>query len=80
MNSQRAPAFARWDIQLNKDFLLRGAHLELYLGANNILNRRNFLSYVWLSDATVAQADIDPVFRLNQMPVFPNVGLRYVFR
>jgi hypothetical protein len=80
MNSQRAPAFARWDIQLNKDFLLRGAHMELYLGANNILNRDNFLSYVWLSDTRIAKVHIDPVFRLNQMPVFPNVGLRYIFR
>jgi hypothetical protein len=37
MNSRRASAFARWDVQLNKDFLLRGIHMELYLGANNIL-------------------------------------------
>ena len=80
MNARRAPYFARLDAQLNKDFVMRGLHLELYMGVNNILNRANYLSYVWLPDTKIADAQINPVYQLHQMPIFPNFGLRYVFR
>ena len=79
MNSLRAPYYARFDAQLNKDVLLRGFHLELYLGVNNILNRSNFLTYLWLPRA----GGSDPsrrVYEMDQMPIFPNVGIRYMFR
>lgn len=78
INAQRAPCFARLDAQMNKDFVLRGLNLELYAGVNNILNRRNFLSYVWLP--FTSKTSVNPVYPLNQMPIFPNFGLRYVFR
>ena len=80
MNAQRAPRYARLDAQLNKDLAIRGLHLELYVGVNNILNRDNYLSYVWLPDRKIAKSDIDPVYELYQMPIFPNFGLRYIFR
>ena len=80
MNSPRAPYFARLDAQLNKDFVMRGLHMELYMGVNNILNRSNYLSYVWLPDRKTANAEINPVYELYQMPIFPNFGLRYIFR
>jgi hypothetical protein len=80
MNARRAPYFARLDAQLNKDFSVRDLHLILYMGVNNILNRPNFLSYVWLPHAKVPGWDVDPVYELHQMPIFPNFGLRYVFR
>jgi TonB-dependent Receptor Plug Domain len=80
MNARRAPYFARLDAQLNKDFNVRDLHLVLYLGVNNILNRSNFLSYVWLPDTEIAGWDINPIAELRQMPIFPNFGLRYVFR
>jgi len=80
MNAERAPYFARLDAQLNKDFMMHQVHLELYMGANNILNRENFLSYVWLPDTKIAGVDIDPVYQIHQMPIIPNFGLRYIFR
>ena len=80
MNAQRAPYYARLDAQLNKDFMMRGLHLELYMGVDNILNRANFLSYVWLPDTKIAESDINPVYQLHQTPIFPNFGLRYIFR
>jgi hypothetical protein len=80
MNAERAPYFARLDAQLNKDFMMHKVHLELYMGANNILNRENFLSYVWLPDTKIAGVDIDPVYQIHQMPIIPNFGLRYIFR
>lgn len=81
MNALRAPYYARLDIQMNKDFLLHGAHMELYLGVNNALDRSNFLGYVWLARAKLAASSpIDPVYELDQIPIFPNFGLRYIFR
>jgi TonB dependent receptor len=84
MNAARAPYFARLDAQLNKDFLVRGLHMELYMGVNNILNRANYLSYVWLPDTNIAREtrgmDVEPIYQLHQMPIFPNFGLRYIFR
>jgi len=84
MNARRAPYFARWDAQLNKDFMMRAIHLELYMGVTNILNRANFLSYVWLPDTEIAKRaqhlDVYPVYELLQMPIFPNFGIRFIFR
>jgi len=80
MNAGRVPYFSRLDAQLNKDFSVHDLHLVLYLGVNNILNRANFLSYVWLPDREIAGYDINPVYELHQMPIFPNFGLRFVFR
>jgi hypothetical protein len=80
MNARRAPYFSRLDAQLDKDMIVRGLHLELYMGVNNILNRSNFLSYVWLPDTSISGWNINPVYELHQMPIFPNFGLRYIFR
>jgi hypothetical protein len=74
MNAVRAPYYARLDAQMNKDVIVRGLHMEIYAGVNNILDRQNFLSYVYLP-RTHCQ-----VTTINQMPIFPNFGLRYVFR
>lgn len=79
MNALRARDYARLDVQMNKDFLLRNVHMELYLGVNNILNRANFLGYVWLPRAKV-YSWVNPVYEIDQMPIFPNFGLRYIFR
>ncbi|HEV2136553.1 MAG TPA: TonB-dependent receptor [Terracidiphilus sp.] len=81
MNAFRAPYYARLDTQVDKDILLHGVHMELYFGVNNILDRSNFLGYVWLPRAaTDKEISINPVHELEQMPIFPNFGLRYIFR
>jgi len=35
---------------------------------------------VWLPDTKIAESDINPVHQLHQTPIFPNFGLRYIFR
>jgi len=81
MNNPRAPYFARLDAQINKDVVVRGLHLEVYAGVNNILDRKNFLSYVWLPRYHNDPSHVlDPVDEIDQMPTFPNFGLRYIFR
>ncbi|MGA2651286.1 MAG: TonB-dependent receptor [Terracidiphilus sp.] len=77
MNAVRAPYYARLDAQMNKDAIVHGLHMEIYAGVNNILNRSNFLSNVFyprtLGDGNKARA-------MDQAPIFPNFGLRYIFR
>lgn len=77
MNALRAPYYGRLDAQLNKDAVVRGFHLEIYAGVNNILNRSNFLAYVWLPRDLINNNKVGVI---NQMPIFPNFGLRYIFR
>ncbi|HTB97107.1 MAG TPA: TonB-dependent receptor [Terracidiphilus sp.] len=85
MNALRVPAYGRLDSQLNKEMKIRGLHLELYMGVENILNRNNFLAYVWLpqmeqrSRKPVNESNM-PVKELDQMPIFPNFGVRYIFQ
>lgn len=84
MNALRVQPYGRLDAQLNKDMKVHGFHLELYMGVENILNRNNFLAYVWLPQMeqafpkSVSQSNL-PVKELDQMPIFPNFGLRYIF-
>lgn len=85
MNSQRVPYYGRLDAQINKDMTRHGLHLELYAGVDNLLNRANFLSYVWLPrmdqylNGRISQSNL-PVKEIDQMPIFPNIGVRYIFR
>jgi len=80
MNALRAPYFARLDAQINKDAMVHRLHLEIYAGVNNILNRPNLLSYVWEPQYNPYGKRHNPVGEIDQMPIFPNFGLRYIFR
>lgn len=79
MNSVRAPYYGRLDAQLNKDIPLHGFHLELYAGVENLLNRQNFLSYVWMPRFHSGSAAL-PVQELYETSIFPNIGIRLVIR
>jgi hypothetical protein len=80
MNAFRVPYYGRLDVQVNKDAMVRGLHMELYMGLNNLFNRSNFLSYVWMSRFEANEVPGTPVGEIYQMPIFPNFGLRYIFR
>jgi hypothetical protein len=81
MNSLRVPYYARWDGQIDKDAMVHHLHFEIYAGVNNILNRSNFLTYVWEPRMNLKpKASNNPVGEIDQMPIFPNFGIRYIFR
>jgi hypothetical protein len=81
MNALRVPYYSRTDAQVKKDAIVHGLHLEIYAGVNNLLNRQNFLSLVWLPRANeYSQTFTPPVSVIYQMPIFPNFGIRYIFR
>jgi hypothetical protein len=80
MNSLRVPFYARIDAQVKKDAIVLHQHFQIYAGVNNILDRSNFLAYVWLPRFDLGSASRNPVEEIDQMPIFPNFGLRYIFR
>jgi hypothetical protein len=65
---------------MNKDALVHHLHLEIYAGVNNIFNRANFLSYVWMPREDNRAHPKSPVAEIDQMSIFPTFGLRYIFR
>ena len=75
MNAVRGRYYSRLDFQIDKDIRVRGKHLVLYGGVENVLNRSNFLSYVW-----EPRNQLKPMAELDQTPIFPNFGVRYVVR
>jgi len=80
MNAVRAPYYSRLDLQVNKDIQLRESfRLELYFGVENLLNRQNFLSYVWMPRIETYGPRL-ATQELYQIPIFPNLGVRFVIR
>jgi len=79
MNALRAPYYGRLDAQMNKDITMHGYRLELYCGVENLLNRSNFLSYVWMPRFINSSSNV-PVQELHQISIFPNFGVRLVIR
>jgi hypothetical protein len=80
MNGLRAPFYRRLDVQMSKDVLVRGNHLEIYAGVDNVLNRSNFLTYAWMPIISPGNPNRYPVKELYQMPIFPNFGVRFIVR
>jgi hypothetical protein len=80
MNSERAPYYQRWDAQTTKDLIVHHRHLMIYAGVDNILNRSNFLAYVWMPRDDLGAKNRNPVSQVNQIPIFPNFGLRLILR
>lgn len=80
MNASRAQSYSRLDAQVNKDVVIHGLHLEVYAGVNNILNRSNFLTNLWMPRIENQMPTRSPVDEIYQMPIFPNFGIRFIFR
>ena len=73
MNAVRGRYYSRLDAQIDKDIQLRGKHLVLYGGVENVLNRPNFLRNVW-----EPRQPQKPVAEEDQTPIFPNFGVRFI--
>jgi TonB-dependent Receptor Plug Domain len=80
VNVNRAPDYARLDVLLRKEMVIRDVHWELYGGVDNVLNRSNFLSYAWMPRAMALNPEWIPVTTLWQTPIFPNFGIRMIVR
>jgi len=86
VNALRGPAYNRLDADLSRSFRFKRGLIDLHLGVENALNRKNFLGYAWLDRCVIDEGpdgkcttDGVPQAMLTQMPVFPSAGLRYSF-
>jgi hypothetical protein len=74
VNGERSSYYARLDFRVEQARQLGRGVLTWHAGLQNALDRKNFYSYAWqprAGDAGVSEQD--------QMPLFPDGGLKYSF-
>ena len=72
VNAERAPDYARVDIRVDRTFTVGGQPLNVFLGVQNVTNRRNFASYTWNRRTNTQQFG-------EQQGIFPILGLDWRF-
>ena len=72
VNALRSSPYARVDFRLERATVMGAGTLLWHVGLDNALNRKNFYSYQW-------QPTIGGVAQQNQMPLFPDGGVKYTF-
>ena len=82
VNALRGPAYSRLDFQVDRNFTIKGGVFTLYAGLLNAFNNDNFLGYAWMPHCDVPGTcgfSNGPYTALYEMPIFPNLGVRYNF-
>ena len=69
VNAERAPDYARVDVRVDRTFSVGGQPLNLFVGVQNVTNRRNFASYTWNRRTNAQQFG-------EQQGIFPIAGFR----
>ena len=72
VNGERAPGYGRLDIRVDRTLTVGGQPLNLFLGVQNVTNRRNFASYSWNRRINAEQFG-------EQQGIFPILGLDWRF-
>jgi hypothetical protein len=72
VNAERAPSYARLDIRVDRAITVGGRPMNLFLGVQNVTNRRNFASYSWNRRTNAQQFG-------EQQAIFPILGLDWRF-
>jgi hypothetical protein len=67
VNGERGPNYARVDLRLDRTFTLRGEPFNVFIGVQNLLNRRNFGGFLW--NRRTNALDVN-----EQQGLFPLVG------
>jgi hypothetical protein len=82
VNSQRGSIYTRLDPELQRQLRVGRGVLDLHGGAENILNRQNFLGYVWMKNCEanpLCGSYGGPVARLPQIGLYPAFSADYRF-
>lgn len=90
INARRAQDYNRVDADINRSYHLGKGVMKVNIGAENVLNRKNFLGYAWLdscnpkSTATACAgqslvAPGVPEVEFHQMMIFPSAWAHYQF-
>ena len=72
VNAERAPDYARIDVRVDRSFSVGGQPLNLFVGVQNVTNRRNFASYTWNRRTNAQQFG-------EQQGIFPIAGFDWRF-
>jgi hypothetical protein len=72
VNAERAPDYGRVDIRVDRTFTVSGQALNVFLGVQNVTNRRNFASYSWNRRTNSQQFG-------EQQGIFPILGFDWRF-
>ena len=83
INALRGPLYNRLDVELERRFRTAKGAFELHAGTENILNRGNFMGYLWLDDfqpiCDCGNSAGQPISKVDQMGRYPVFSLRYEF-
>ncbi len=74
VNGLRAAAYSRLDFRVEQQRKVRGGTMTWHIGLENALGTNNFYAYTWEPRANPAG-----VSEQDQMPRFPDGGVKYVF-
>lgn len=72
VNAERAPAYQRIDIRVDRTFTVNGTTLNVFGGVQNVTNRRNFANYSWNTRTNSLSFG-------EQQGIFPILGLDWRF-
>lgn len=72
VNAERAPAYARVDVRVDRRFTIAGRDVNLFAGVQNILNRVNVGGYSWNRRTNAERTN-------EQQGVFPILGFDWKF-
>jgi hypothetical protein len=72
VNAERAPDYGRVDVRVDRTFTVGGQPLNVFVGVQNLTNRRNFASYSWNRRTNTQQFG-------EQQGIFPIFGLDWRF-
>jgi hypothetical protein len=72
VNGERAPAYARFDVRVDRSFVVGGSTINVFGGVQNLLNRKNFGGYSWNRRTNAQETN-------EQQGVFPILGFDWRF-
>ena len=72
VNGERLPDYVRLDLRFDKTFTVRGKPLLVFIGTQNVTNRRNIAQVTWNRQANRIRQN-------EQLGLFPIIGLDWRF-
>ena len=79
INGVRAPMYSRLDFRGEWTHKLRRGELVTHVGLENALNTTNFYENQWMPLCQVYFNQVCGTQQQNQMPMFPDAGIRYSY-
>jgi hypothetical protein len=79
VNSLRASMYSRLDFRAEWTHPVRRGSLTVHIGLENALGTDNFYSNQWRPNCQIAFNQVCGTLEQEQMPRFPDAGLRYFY-